>query len=237
MVIQDLHVNVECVGEGQAVILLHGWGQNMYMMKFIQYHLSNNYRVLNLDLPGFGKSEEPHQIWSIWDYANFLTHLLEAYHIKNPIIIAHSFGARIAIAYALHHSCKALVLTGAAGILPKRTVRYYQKVWTYKLLKRLHIPLHMGSQDYQAASSIMKGVLVSCVNEDLQPYLSKLSCKTLLVWGEKDQQTPMWMGQKMKEEIPNASLVVFRNEGHFAYFHQSLRFQGVIDHFFKEESL
>lgn len=234
MGMQDLHVNIECCGDGEGIVLLHGWGQNMYMMQCIQHHLADRYKILNLDLPGFGKSEEPPYAWSIWEYATFLEDVLIQYHIKQPIIIAHSFGARIAIAYAAKHSCKALILTGAAGITPKRSFRYYQKVWTYKVLKRLHIANTMGSQDYQAASTVMKGVLVSCVNENLRPYLKKISCKTLLVWGEKDQQTPLWMGEVMEKEIPDASLLVFRNEGHFAYFHQSLRFQGVIDRFLKE---
>lgn len=237
MEIQQLHVNVEYSGSGQAIVLLHGWGQNLYMMKFLQQHLEDRYAVLNVDLPGFGKSEEPKTVWSIWDYATFLKELLQEYHIENPILIAHSFGARIAFAYALHHPCKALILTGAAGILPKRTLRYYQRVWTYKALKKLHISLKMGSNDYQQASSIMKGVLVSCVNEDIRPYLSQIPYKTLLVWGEKDEQTPLWMGKVMENEMPNATLTVLRRGDHFAYFHQSLRFQGIVDAFLKELSL
>lgn len=228
------YVHVEKKGHGPAVVLLHGWGQNLYMMKFLQDHLQTRFTVLNLDLPGFGKSEEPPVSWSIKEYAAFLHCLLEEEGIQNPILIAHSFGARIAICYAASYGCRKLILTGAAGILPKRGMKYYLKVHAYKICKKLALKISMGSEDYQKASSVMKGVLVKAVNENLEPFLLRIRCETLLVWGEKDEQTPLWMGKKMEQLIPCASLIIFRKEGHFAYFYQSLRFQRVVDAFLEE---
>ena len=46
-------------GQGDGVILLHGWGQDMRMMRLVQNELRAHYRVVNLDLPGFGESDEP----------------------------------------------------------------------------------------------------------------------------------------------------------------------------------
>lgn len=58
--IRGLQVNAICKGNGKtSIVLLHGWGQNFYMMKFIQDHFSDQFTVLNMDLPGFGESDEP----------------------------------------------------------------------------------------------------------------------------------------------------------------------------------
>ena len=52
-------------GQGDGVILLHGWGQDMRMMRLIQNELKDHYRVVNLDLPGFGESDEPSAPWGL----------------------------------------------------------------------------------------------------------------------------------------------------------------------------
>ena len=74
-----------------AVVLLHGWGQNQYMMKFLQDHLCDTFTVINLDLPGFGESEEPPRVWSVDDYVDFLQELLDHLQITHVSFIAHSF--------------------------------------------------------------------------------------------------------------------------------------------------
>lgn len=232
--IQNVKVNVTRAGKGEpAVVLLHGWGQNQYMMKFLQDHLCETHTVINLDLPGFGESEEPPQVWRVADYAEFLHELLERLHITRVVIIAHSFGARVALRYAACYPVEQMILTGAAGIRPARGVMYHIRVKTYKLLKRLHMAPSMGSEDYQNASPIMKGVLVTSVEDDLRPLLKDIAVPTLLVWGEKDSATPLWMGRVMEREMPQAALVVLPKEDHFAYFHCSMQFCRIVDAFLK----
>ena len=228
---QDNHINLTIKGTGQGVILLHGWGQNAYMMKFIQDHLSKRFCVMNLDLPGFGDSEEPERVWNIQDYANCIHALADQHHMECPILIAHSFGARIAFRYALSYPVKKMILTGAAGIKKHYTWDYYLRVYTYKILKKMKIKANLGSSDYQNASGIMRGILVKAVNEDISTELSKIDVETLLVWGEKDNQTPLWMGKQMEHDMQNATLVVLEKEDHFAYFHQSFRFLRIVDAF------
>lgn len=229
--IQTISMNVIVQGSGDAIVLLHGWGQNQYMMKFLQDHLCKEYKVVNMDLPGFGESEEPPEVWNIEAYADCLHELLASLKIVQPVLIAHSFGARIALRYALRYPVHKLLLTGAAGIKSKRGLSYYIRVYTYKGLKKLHLQANMGSEDYQSASPIMKGVLVASVEDDIRGELKNIPCETLLVWGEKDMQTPIWMGRVMEEEIPNATLIILPKEDHFAYFHQSLQFTGIVDAF------
>ena len=108
--------HLQRLGQGDGVILLHGWGQDMRMMRLIQNELKDHYRVVNLDLPGFGESGEPSAPWGIEEYARFIHEIAEHDHMEAPILIAHSFGARIAIRYASRYPTKKMVLSGAAGI-------------------------------------------------------------------------------------------------------------------------
>lgn len=229
--IQGIKWNVTMKGEGEAIVLLHGWGQNQYMMKFIQDYFSHSFKVINLDLPGFGESEEPKEVWDIEMYAQALHEMLEMLHVTRPIVIAHSFGARIAIRYALLFPVHKLILTGAAGIQKKRGIAYYTRVYVYKCMKYLHIKARMGSEDYQGASNIMRGVLVASVEDDLEPCLPDIACTTLLVWGEYDMQTPLWMGRQMEKAIPDSALIILKKGDHFAYFHQSLTFINIVEAF------
>ena len=207
--IQNIKVNVTRAGNNEsAVVLLHGWGQNQYMMKFLQDHLCDTFTVINLDLPGFGESEEPPRVWSVDDYVDFLQELLDHLQITHVSFIA-------------------------AGIQAKRGLGYHIRVKTYKLLKKLHAAPAMGSSDYQSASAIMKGVLVASVEDDLSGILKDISTETLLVWGEKDTATPLWMVRVMEEELPNAALVVLPKEDHFAYFHLSIQFCRIVDAFLR----
>lgn len=229
-------INLSDKGKGQGIILLHGWGQNMQMMKGIQDYFVNTNRVINLDLPGFGNSEEPDTAWSTEDYADQIHELCVSLKIEKPIIIAHSFGARVAFRYAIKYPVHKMVLTGAAGIRKPRNFMYYVKVYVYKISKKLSLSVSQGSTDFQNASGVMRGVLVNAVNEDITPLLKNIDTETLLVFGERDDQTPLWMGKKMEENMPNATLITLAKDDHFAYFHQIERFNKIVEIFLKGEA-
>ena len=219
-----VHLHVECSGEGQGVVLLHGWGQDLSMMRLLQCQLQESYRVVNLDLPGFGESIPLREGWGMDDYVTCLFELLNRYEIENPILIAHSFGARIAIRYAARFPVKKMVLTGAAGLRAPLSLWKRAKQKAYRINQKLQLPIHFGSSDYQNADPALKKVLVQAVNEDLSSLLPDIHCPVLLVWGSEDQQTPLWMARKMESVLPQAKLIVYRGEDHFAYYHQGFRF-------------
>lgn len=224
-----IHYTLE--GKGEPLVLLHGWGQNMAMMKFIADHFKQRFQVLNLDLPGFGESEEPKCVWNLDDYTLCIHECCKALQLSNPNLIAHSFGARIALLYAHRYQVQKLVLTGAAGIKKSKTLQYYIRIYTYKLLKKLHMAPDMGSEDYKTASEVMKGVLIESVERDLRSLLPQITNEALLVWGEKDEATPLWMGETMEKMMPNATLIVLDGDDHFAYFHQPQRFIAILEYF------
>lgn len=224
MQVDGICCHVECSGEGQGVVLLHGWGQNCSMMRLVQRELEDRYRVVNLDLPGFGDSVPLKKPMSIKEYAMFVRKLMAELGIEDPIIIAHSFGSRIALRYAMMYPVKCLVLTGAAGIRSPLSLWKKGKQCIYRIFRFFRLPVTAGSRDYRQADDVMRQVLVKAVNDDLSPDLGFVECPTLLVWGSDDRETPLWMGRKMEELLPDARMIIYRHDDHFAYYHQGFRF-------------
>lgn len=237
--ILDLNMYYEKSGsKGKKVVLLHGWGQNTEMMAFIAEHLKKKFIVYNLDFPGFGKSEEPKQAWGCEDYTDFLREFCIKNKIDNPIFIAHSFGCRIAIRYAHKYGANKMVLTGAAGIRDTRTLSWYIKTYSYKLAKKIlpetirtKYQNKVGSTDYQNATGVMRQTFVKVVNDDVKDLLPEVKTETLLVFGEKDEATPIQKGKMMERLMPNATLVIFENDDHYAYINEAQRFLAVLDAF------
>ena len=227
-----MKINAIELGNGPTIIFLHGWGSNLTMMMPIVSILSQDYRCIALDLFGFGKSDEIENYTSFNDYIECLHEFLETIHVINPIIVAHSFGARIAVLYALKYEIKALILTGAAGLKQPLSLERKFKIFLHK-----HGFIQKGSADYENASNFLKKVLIEVVNTDLSESYKQINNPTLLIWGQLDTETPLWMAKKMNKLIKNSQLIIFKNEDHFAYYHESERFCFIIKSFLIENSL
>lgn len=245
--IDDIDLHYESYGDkGKPVILLHGWGQNTEMMAFIGEFLKSHFIVYNIDFPGFGSSAEPPEPWGSVNYCEFLRAFLQQMNVEDPIFIAHSFGCRVAIQYAYKYKVHRMVLTGAAGIRDERGIDYYLKVYSYKVGKKIlslkpfeklkdKLTANAGSTDYRNASGVMRGTLVKVVNEDLSDLLPYINVETLLVFGENDDVTPVEKGRKMEKLMPDAALVIFENDDHFAYINEAARFNLVLDAFLRRD--
>jgi pimeloyl-ACP methyl ester carboxylesterase len=244
--INGIEINYTQLGAGRDVVCLHGWDQNIAMFAPTQRFLSPWFRVTVLDLPSFGESGHPEQAWGVEEYTLHLKVFCDRLGIVDPILIAHSFGARLAILYAAQYPVHRLVLTGAAGLKPRRGPDYYAKVFSYKAAKQLFklkmlapykekMAKAFGSADYKNADGVKRQSFIKIVNSDLKPYLSHIQAPVLLVWGEKDDATPLWMGKVMEKRIPDAGLVVFENDGHYAYFNQIDRFHRIVEHFLEKD--
>ncbi|MFV0425291.1 MAG: alpha/beta fold hydrolase [Bacilli bacterium] len=238
----NIKINYEDIGSGEDVIvLLHGWGQNIEVMKPIGKEFENNFRVIYIDFPGFGASDEPNDGWCVDDYAKMLKVFLDDISVKNPILIGHSFGCRVSICFNLISDVKKMVFTGAAGIRPKRGINYYVKVYTYKafkfikklpIVKRFKFADNAGSEDYRNASDVMRKTLVKVVNEDLRHHLSKIKCPVLMIWGKNDEATPISDGRIMESLIEDSALIEIEGT-HYAYLENINYFNVVVKEFLK----
>jgi len=250
--IKGKKINYEVEGDGQAVILLHGWLANLETMKPIARYLVNNFKVYSVDIIGFGKSDEPDEPMHADDYGNFVKDFVETLNIENPIIIGHSNGGRAAINAVGRKliNCKKLILIDSAGIKNKKTLKGMFKVGIYKLGKvilnimpktkyieasKKEYMSSAGSDDYKASSPVLKKTMVNILKEDQSENCKKIDCPTLLIWGEKDTATQLWQAKKMEKLIPNAGLVSYPNAGHFSYIDNLTEVEAVIKNFLTED--
>ena len=232
-----------CEGNKPTVLFLHGWGAPAETYRLMIDHLATYCRVVAPDLPGFGGSAEPESPWCVDDYVKWTVDFAAALNLSDVVLMNHSFGGRISIKLLaqkpLPFSVKKAVFMDAAGILPKRGLKYYYKVYTYKAMKKLFPGLaakrqgKVGSSDYRNASPLMRQTMVRCINEDLTHLLKDNPVSTLLIWGSADTATPLSDGQLMERLIPDAGLVV-EGAGHFAFAQQWGLCSRVLDSFLKE---
>ena len=235
--IRNTNINYIQYGSGSDVVLLHGWGQNIAMMKPIGDRLQKNHRITILDFPGFGESEEPKTALTVYDYCEILEELLKKLKVKKPVIMGHSFGGRIAIIYASRNEVEKVVLFGSPCI--RKEVKPSLKLRMLKSLKKIpginklegFAKNHMGSRDYKNASEIMKKILVNVVNEDLSECAKKINVPTLLIWGDRDTEAPVEDAKELEKIIPDAGLIVLPNSTHYAYLENLPQVINILNNF------
>jgi len=235
-------------GQGQDVLILHGWGGSVQTVRPIVDFLKPHFCVTALDLPGFGESDLPEKAYDSYDYAHVVKCFILTLELFNPIVMGHSHGGRIGIILAsdLELGIQKLVLIDSAGIVPKKSLGSQLKVFCFKKLKNMYMLMtpkerqqermeafykRFGSEDYQQAQGVMRQTMVKVIHDDLKHLLPKIEAPTLLFWGEKDDATPLYMGQMMAEMIKDAGLVTVKNGGHYAYIDDFILFKVVIESF------
>lgn len=245
-----LHYDESGPETGTPIVLLHGWGCNHTTLASIRKLLEGKMHVYSFDLPGFGKTPEPDTVWGIEDYTRFTEQAFKALDIENPILLGHSFGGRISILFSSRNKANKIILVDAAGVKPRHSLKWYFKVYTYKLAKKLY-PVFLGkkkaqeriekarakrgSSDYNNATPMMRAILSKCVNEDLCNVMPLIKAPTLLVWGENDTATPLSDARKMEKLIPDAGLVSFPGCGHYSFLDNPGGFRAVINSFLQKE--
>lgn len=249
--INGLNINYDVSGEGMPVILLHGWLCSLDTMKPIA-NVLQNFKVYNVDLPGFGKSDMPEKPFNTNDFGDFLEGFIKGLKIENPILIGHSNGGRTIINYAGRNlgKVKKIVLIDSAGIKPKRKLGYYIRIYTFKFLKkflgifpdvemfnniRQRVLGKFGSSDYKNSPEILRKTMSIIINEDQTEILKNIKAPTILLWGENDTDTPISDAKIMEEMIQDASLIEIKGAGHFSYLDSYNQCMEIIKEFIKEE--
>ena len=222
---KDVDVNYIRYGniKKQTIVLLHGWGQNIEMMKMVADPFEEDFDIVILDLPGHGKSSEPNYPWTVNDFVEFLKEFLDKLEITKPILIGHSFGGKISLLYSSKYEVEKLVLFGSP--FKKEIKKLSLKTKTLKQLKKVPglnkfeelAKKHIGSTDYKNASKTMREILVLTVNLDIQEEVKKIKAPTFIIWGEYDEAVNVEDAYELEKLIPDAGLVVYPNCTHYAY--------------------
>ena len=241
--IDGVAIRVRRLGTGSPVLVLHGWGASIEAMQMIVEEVARGgHEAVAIDFPGHGKSAPPPQAWQVSDFKQCVLRVMDELHIACADVVAHSFGCRVTIKLASENADRVsrLVMTGAAGLPPRRTRGQKARMRVAALGKAVKGVLgdgalsrwlesrwvhHVASADYRAASGVMRSTLVHIVGEDLTEYLKRITAPTILIWGSEDHDAPLSSGETMSRLIPGAELVVLQGGGHFAYAEQFSKFR------------
>jgi len=220
-----------------TLVLLHGWGQNIEMMQPIGNRYTNNFNILIIDLPGFGKSEEPKFSWTLDDYVELIHKIVMELKLNKIVLIGHSFGGRISLLYSSKYKVHKLICLASPYCpeikklpLKNRIYKKLNKIPVLKIFAKL-MGKNLGSNDYRNASEIMRGVLVKAINYDLTEFVKKIECPTLLVWGDMDTAVPYKRAYELQRLIKDAGVVLYNGATHYAYLERLEELILVLDNF------
>jgi pimeloyl-ACP methyl ester carboxylesterase len=115
---KNANIHFSSQGKGRAIVLLHGFLENISMWDDIILTLSKKYRVISIDLLGHGKSENIGYIHSMEDQASMIKFVLDALNLRKCVLIGHSMGGYVGLAFAEHfkENIKALCLMNSTAL-------------------------------------------------------------------------------------------------------------------------
>lgn len=213
--------------QAATIYIIHGWTYSIEpWTATVSLLRTAGYEVKQLRVPGL--TAESDAVWTIEDYVAWLHDELAG--AKQPIIIGHSNGGRIALNYLRTHpgSFSKLILLNSAGVYvnPGATSlkRKVFKALATVLKPLKYIPIVrkvvyrvIGGSDYERAPANMKQTLHNMLQSDQHLVLTDIQTPTVVLWGEADQITPLGQGQKMARELPHARLETATEWAHAPY--------------------
>jgi pimeloyl-ACP methyl ester carboxylesterase len=230
-----MHYLVEGPADGPAVVLVHGLGGNTEDWRELAPYLAKaGYRVYLPDLPGYGRSEKPADFsYSVTDEAEAVVEFFDAMGVKQADLGGWSMGGWIVQLVAARHPerVRRLMLFDAAGIYEKPAwdTRLFTPTTPAELdqLEALLVPhpnripgfvardiLRISKQNawviHRAVAAMLTG------HEATDNLLPELRMPVLIVWGDKDQITPLSQGERIHQLVPQSQLEIFSGCGHLA---------------------
>lgn len=207
------------------IIWLHGWGAthtSMYLLAELFQNQAENYL---LDLPGFGKSKKLEKPYSSLDYVKDVADFINTLPPKKTIIVGHSNGGRIAVKLLANYTkiVDGIVLLDGAGLQKKHSFIF--KIYTNTVRKFSPIikkifpflkNVSLGSNDYKNTSGIMRETFIKLLDENLVEDAKKIEIPTLLIYGDLDRETPLYMGQEFNKLIKNSKLHILEGGDHWS---------------------
>ena len=209
-----------------GVLALHGWGRTHRDFDAVL----DGVPAIALDLPGFGASPAPTEVWGADQYAQGTFGVFEAF-VEPAVVVGHSFGGRVALALASRHpeSVKSLLLIGVPLLhppdrQPSRPLPGYRLTrWAHRrgLLTDAKMEAarqKYGSADYRAAAGLMRDILVKAVNETSESALDAVRVPIHLLWGANDTAAPLSVAHEVERRLTKrgaeVSLEVVEDVGH-----------------------
>lgn len=240
--------NYQLAGKGKLVLILHGWGDSLQGLQDLAADLSKNYQVLSIDLPGFGATQAPKEVWNLDNYAEFVTAALQKLELDQPYaVLGHSNGGALAIRSISLDKLRPekLVLLAASGIRSRGGLK---RLLLKILAKTGNIATLWMPERYRQAlrkslyGSVGSDMLVAphltetfkkTVRQDVQKDAATVTVPTLLIYADQDADVPVADGHKYKGLIKNSQLEVIEGAGHFVHHDQPQAVTKLVQEFLK----
>ncbi len=246
LIVDNLAVNYRMQGKGKPVLLIHGWGDSLTTYNDMSSGLAKKYQTVALDLPGFGGSQLPKEVWGLDEYCEFISHFLHKLEIIKPYaIIGHSNGGALAIRGLAtgRLSADKLVLLAAAGVrnthkLKKAATKAVAKTgkaaafWLPNEQKqRLRLKLYGTIGSDMMVVPLLQETFKKTVSQDVQDDAAKLTLPTLLIFADNDPAIPLDDGKLYHSLIKGSKLAVLKGDDHFIHHDQKEMVERLVGEF------
>jgi pimeloyl-ACP methyl ester carboxylesterase len=239
----DLHIEYLEGGQGDVVLLLHGFGANKDNWTRISKHYTPHYRVIAPDLPGFGgSSRQPDANYTIAVQADRIHAFVRAIGVKRFHLGGSSMGGNIAGVYAARHpeNVISLWLVAPGGVvsadpsemgkelnegkpnpLVVNSVEDYDRLLDFVFVKRPFIPGPMLNKLAEEAlknrplnQKIFRQINVVPVKSPLEGTLNGSVVPTLILWGADDRVLHVSGAKVLESVMPKAQVAIMKGVGH-----------------------
>ncbi len=221
----DIQLRTLRAGRGDTTLLLiHGFGESLFTWRAVVDPLAAHYRVVAIDLPGFGGSNKPDASYSVDSMTARLSNFLDL-HIRGPVIVVgHSMGGQLAAALALARPDRiaAAVLIapagyglGLAGIADTISAEKATAIGWYLASRAMLLPEHdddwLKEPDSAASYTLMTDpnyrraaarILDEFDFRSLRTRFGKVRQPVLLVWGTLDPVIPFALADSIRALLP-----------------------------------
>lgn len=244
--INQVETHFQRIGHGEPVVLLHGWGCDWQIWSPVITKLSESHQLFIPDLPAFGSSAAPTEVWDSEEYVKWLTLFVEKTVGDRPFsLVGHSFGGKIAALWAAKHPTNLLklILVDASGLPdPLPPARRLQKNilglipgavkdLIPKTFRKRLLDATGSATDYFNANPQQRSIFQAIINEQIGAKIAHIQTPTLVIWGVNDLDTPLNQGKAFAALIPQSQLSIFTQSGHFPFVDEATHFIEKVSHF------
>ena len=232
-------------GDGATLLCLHGWKSDGASFEMLANELQS-FRVIALDLPNFGQSEDNRDCTSLDNYAQFIQKFIQKLNIDNYSLIGHSMGGQIAIRATASNLVDPdhLILIASSGVrdqrrLIKRSIKLLAKPLKYIIPKSVKRKFYQAiNSDYSSElSDTHKRIIDSMLNSDVQESAKHITKPALLIYGSADASTPPIFGAQLAGKMKNSTFITIEDANHWLHVAMSKQVSDYIKDFITNDSI
>lgn len=221
--VQGVPVCYEVAGQGEPLVMVHGFAESTRVWYRNVPELLEHYRVYLIDLPGFGAMRRFHRLFKLVDLGAWLDNWRLAVGLDEISLVGHSMGGYVAMAMAAERpqKVKRLALVDSLGIPLQRSVARLMGPAFRAVVRATPSPwLAMSYDSLRAGPLTLWRVSRQITALDASAVLSAINVPTLLIWGEDDDLIPFALGRQLHTHLPQARLCVIHGANHFCMYEQ-----------------